>query len=111
MMIVWIGYMKIDKVKQKGKQNTQLELGGSKLSAREVVAHLISRLISCRELYVQYQCRNQMSKVDMSMDDTNLHCTICTYFDATLNLVSAEKDNCSVDTHAVICIFIVVYDC
>lgn len=94
----------------KGKQNTQLELGSTKLSVRMVVSRLISRLVTCREHCAQYQWRNQMRKVDMTMGDLNLHRVICTDFGASLDLCSAEKNNCSVDNRAVICILFVVYN-
>ena len=44
------------------------------------------------------------------MGDPNLHRVICTDFGASLDLCSAEKDNCSVDNHVVICILFVVYN-
>eukprot|EP00593_Proboscia_inermis_P009033 CAMPEP_0171322350 /NCGR_PEP_ID=MMETSP0816-20121228/114902_1 /TAXON_ID=420281 /ORGANISM="Proboscia inermis, Strain CCAP1064/1" /LENGTH=60 /DNA_ID=CAMNT_0011820801 /DNA_START=1216 /DNA_END=1401 /DNA_ORIENTATION=+ len=42
------------------------------------------------------------------MSDAETTRVICTDFGATLDLSAAEKDNCSVDNHAVIDIFFVV---
>ena len=53
---------------------------------------------------VQYQWRNLIRKVDHTMSDPNLRCVICTDFGASLDLSATEKDNSSVDNHAVLCI-------
>ena len=42
------------------------------------------------------------------MSHPDKHRVICTGFGATLDLGSVEKGNCSVDNHAVMCIFFVV---
>ena len=42
------------------------------------------------------------------MSDADKHRVICTDFGATLDLCASEKDNCSVDNHAVLCIFFVL---
>ena len=46
----------------------------------------------------------------MTMGDPNLHRVICTYVGALLDPCSAEKGNCSVNNHAVICILFVVHN-
>ena len=48
-----------------------------------------------------------MHKIDTLMLNKNLHRLIMTDFGATLDLSASEKDNSSVDNHAVICIFFV----
>lgn len=40
------------------------------------------------------------------MSDPDVHRVICTDFGAMLDLMAAEKDNCSINNHAVICIFL-----
>ena len=49
-----------------------------------------------------------MQKVDMVMSNANKHPVICTIFRATLDLWASKKDNCSVDNHAILCIFFVL---
>ena len=44
----------------------------------------------------------------MSDDETTR--VYCTDFGATLDLMSSEKDNLSINNHAVICIFMVVHN-
>ena len=44
------------------------------------------------------------------MSNPDVSCVICTNFGATLDLHACEKDNSSVDNHAVICIFFVLSD-
>ena len=51
-----------------------------------------------------------MRQIDLTMSDKDTTRVICTDFGATLDLGAAEKDNCSVDNHSVICIFCVVYN-
>jgi hypothetical protein len=51
-----------------------------------------------------------MRSIDLIMSDPNIHRVICTDFGATLDLMAAEKDNCSINNHAVICICLVSYD-
>ena len=43
-----------------------------------------------------------MQTIDHTMSHNNLHCLICTYFGATLDLSAAKKYNGSVDNNAVI---------
>ena len=92
---------------KKGKQNTQLELGLQKVAVKDVVDRLRDALVVCRLHMSQYEWRNTMRKIDTIMSDRNLHRVIMTDFGATLDLSAAEKDNSSVDNHAVICIFFV----
>ena len=90
-----------------GKQNTQLELGMKQLPVKDVVKKLEASLDICRMHMAQYEWRNLMRKIDHTMSDRDKHRVICTDFGATLDLSAAEKDNSSVDNHAVICIFFV----
>ena len=95
---------------KKGKQNTQLELGLQKVAVRDVVDRLRDALVVCRIHMAQYEWRDTMRKIDTIMSDKNLHRCIMTDFGATLDLSAAEKDNSSVDNHAVICIFFVNFN-
>ena len=45
--------------------------------------------------------------MDLTISNTGLYCILFTDFGATLDLMVAEKDNLSVNNHAVICIFFV----
>ena len=47
-----------------------------------------------------------MMRIDLTMSHPDKHRVICTNFGATLDLGSVEKGNCSVDNHAVMCIFL-----
>ena len=96
--------------KQTGKANTQLELGEAKISVKDVVEKLSAQLELVRKHQAQYEWRNIMRKVDHFMSDPNKHRVICTDFGATLDLMSIEKDNSSVNNHAVICILFVSYN-
>ena len=51
-----------------------------------------------------------MRQIDLTMSDKDTTRVICTDFGTTFDLGAAEKDNCSVDNHSVICIFCVVYN-
>eukprot|EP00957_Ditylum_brightwellii_P039044 2950912-Ditylum_brightwellii.AAC.1 len=42
------------------------------------------------------------------MSHADTHRVFCTYFGATLDLRASETDNCSVDNHAILCIFFVL---
>ena len=50
-----------------------------------------------------------MRKIDLTMGDPNKHRVFCTDFGATLDLMGAEKDNSSVNNHAIIDIFFVAH--
>ena len=93
--------------KSTGRKNTQLELGVSTLTVKEVVKKLIAQLNIVREHQAQYEWRNQMFLRDRSMSKSDTHRVLFTDFGATLDLMAAEKDNSSVNNHAVICIFFV----
>ena len=51
-----------------------------------------------------------MRKIDLTMSDPNNTCVICTDFGVTLDLGASEKDNSSVNNHAVIAIFLVSHN-
>ena len=51
-----------------------------------------------------------MRKIDLLMSDGDTTQIICYDFGATLDLMSAEKDNSSVNNHAVICILLVNFN-
>lgn len=106
-LLEWVHADRQGKNKQ-GKQNTQLELGNTVLPVREVVSRLITKLNVLRQHQAQYEWRNHMRKLDLVMGDPDVHRAICTDFGATLDLGAMEKDNSSVNNHAVICIFFVL---
>ena len=89
------------------KKYTQLELGVSNLPVGEVVKKLITKLNIVREHQAKYEWRNQMLRVDLIISNDDFHCIIFIDFDATLDLMAVEKDNSSVNNHAVIFIFFV----
>ena len=47
-----------------------------------------------------------MLQIELTMSDPDRHRVICTDFGATLHFGLVEKGNCSVDNHAVMCIFL-----
>jgi hypothetical protein len=96
--------------KSNGQQNTQLELGTSKLKVEDVVVKLMQQLNICRIHQAKYEWSNVIRKIDMTLSHPDRHRIICTDFGATLDLGAIEKDNCSVNNHAVVCIFFVAYD-
>ena len=55
----------------------------------------------------QYEWRNKMIHRDHTMPNSDMHCVIFTDFGETLDLIATEKDNSSVNNHAVIFIFFV----
>jgi len=91
--------------KKNGEQNTQLELGTSKMSFSDTVKKLLTQLGVCRFHQFHYEWRNIIRKVDHSMSHPDVHRVFCTDFGATLDLCAIEKDNFSVDNHCVVCIF------
>ena len=91
---------------KKGKQNTQLELGKQQLPVGAVVCRLIKALEDACKHQVTYEWRNHMRKIDTTMSNPDKHRVLLTDFGATLDLRASETDNCSVDNHAVICIFL-----
>ena len=93
-----------------GKQNTQLELSLSILPVNEVMKKLQSQLVTCKLHQAEYRWHNHMRQLDLTMSDPNTTRVICTDFGATLDLGAVEKDNCSVDNHAIICIFFIIYN-
>ena len=92
-----------------GKQRTQLELSRAILPVCIIVAKFIEQLEICRLHQVEYKWINYARVLDFIMSPpTSL--VLATDFGATLNLCAAEKDNCSVDNHAVVAIFFVLRD-
>jgi len=75
-------------------------------SVGDVVKKLVSQLNICREHWYKYKWRNQMRNVDLIMSYPDLHWLLITYFGATLYLMATEKDNLSVNNHAVVCMFL-----
>ena len=94
--------------KRDGTPNTQLEVSISNREVRDIVSKLRKQLQVCRHHQVNYQWRNTMRNIDCTMSDPEKDRIICTDFGATLDLRGAEADNCSVDNHAVVCIFFVL---
>jgi hypothetical protein len=97
-------------VNKAGKANFQLELGLTRYPVKVVVLKLIDAIIVCRTHQSNYEWKNIMRKIDLLMSDGNTTRIICCDFGATLDLMSAEKDNSSVNNHAVICILLVNYN-
>jgi len=91
-----------------GKQNTQLEVQNRRYKVPEVLKKFVDALDKCRAHQASYEWKNWMRKLDMEMGDADMHRVICTDFGATLDLSAAEKDNCSVDNHAVLAIYFVL---
>ena len=95
-------------VKKNGKANTQLELSRTIAPVNVAMDKLMKQLVTCIKHVGEYRWRNHMKKLDLLMSN-HLHTrVICTDFGATLDLSAIEKDNSSVDNHAVICIFFVL---
>ena len=93
----------------KGKQNTQLELGHSRLSVKDILMKLVAKLDVARLHQAHYEWRDTMRKIDLAISDPNKHRIFCTDFGVTLDLMGAEKDNSSVNNHAIIDIFFVAH--
>ena len=91
-------------------RQTQLELSCTKLAVKDVLKKMIVQLGICRLHVGQYQWINHARKPNLVMSNPDVSCVICTDFGATLDLHASEKDNSSVDNHAVICIFFVLSD-
>ena len=94
--------------KKNGQQNTQLELGLSKCAVKDVVIKLVKSLGINRLHQAEYEWRNWMRKIDLTNSHPDIHRIIYTNFGATLDLSAIEKDNCSVNNHAAVCILFVV---
>jgi hypothetical protein len=76
-----------------------------------VIKRLIVSLEINRKHQAQYEWRDLMRKIDLTMSDhPNNTCVICTDFGTTLDLGASEKDNSSVNNHAVIAIFLVSHN-
>ena len=96
------------RIKKDGTPNTQLELSRTKLTVGQVMVKLQEQLIKCRLHVGRYKWSNYNRQLDYIMHDPNTTRTIMTDFGATLDLCAAEKDNSSVNNHAVVCIFFVL---
>ena len=92
-----------------GKQNTQLELSLGKLPVNIVMKKLMDQLVICRKHVGEMRWINFTRKLDLTMSNPEVCRVICTDFGATLDLHASEKDNSSIDNHAVICIFFVAH--
>ena len=95
--------------KKNGNPNTQLELTNVILPVKEVILKMKECLEDNRFHQAQYEWRNLIRKVDLTMSDSDLIRVLCTDFGATLDLCSFKKDNSSVNNHAVIAIFLVTH--
>ena len=94
----------------RGKQNKQFELSNVNLPVCDVVSCLINSLAKTRFHMAKYEWHNLMRKIDLLHSDPFLTMVFCTDFAATLDLGASEKDNCSVNNHAVVCILIATYN-
>jgi len=95
--------------KKNDNPNTQLELTNVILPVKEVILKMKECLEDNRFHQAQYEWRNLIRKVDLTMSDSDLIRVLCTDFGATLDLCSFKKDNSSVNNHAVIAIFLVTH--
>ena len=77
---------------------------------KDVLRKMIMQLEICCLHVGQYQWINHAQRLDLIMSNPDVSCVICTDFGATLDLHACEKDNISVDNHAVICILFVLTD-
>lgn len=96
-----------DKETKQGK-NTQLELGIPILPVNETMNKMKAQLEIFKLHQEEYKQLNHARKIDLTMSNPDTKRVICTEFGATLDLGAVEKDNCSVENHAIICIFVVV---
>ena len=94
---------------KKGKQNTQLEIGHSRQPVKDILLKMAAKLEVARLHQAHYEWRDTMRKIDLTMSDPNKHRIFCTDFGATLDLMGAEKDNSSVNNHAIVDIFFVAH--
>ena len=99
---------KLIKQSKNGKKNTQLEVQNRRYKVNEVIKKLEDSLQICRKHQAAYEWKTWMRQIDMQMSNPDKHRIICTDFGATLDLAAAEKDNCSVDNHAVLAIYFVL---
>jgi len=95
-------------VKKNGQANTQLELSRTIVPVNEAMDKMMKQLVTCIQHVGEYRWRNHIKKLDLTMSNPLHTRVICTDFGATLDLSAIEKDNSSVDNHAVICIFFVL---
>lgn len=93
-----------------GKQNTQLELTTKTHPLSLVISKLKDATNKCRIHQAQYEWRNIMQKIDKTMTNSDTSQVVFTDFGATLDLMASEKDNSSINNHAVVCIFMVTYN-
>ena len=93
-----------------GNLRTQLELTRSVLPVEVVLAKLVEQAEVCRLHQAQYQWINHARKLDFVMSNSSNTRVTATDFGAMLSLYASKKDNCSVDNHAVVCIFFVLSD-
>ena len=70
---------------------------------------MVAKLEVARLHQAQYEWRDTMRKIDLTMSNPNTHRIFCTDFGATLDLMGAEKDNSSVNNHAIVDIFFVAH--
>jgi hypothetical protein len=71
---------------------------------------LMDALEVCRLHQAKYEWKNLVRKIDIIMSDPGTTRIYCTDFGATLDLMSSEKDNSSVNNHTVICIVMVSHN-
>ena len=90
-----------------GKFNTQLELGCSIFSVKQMIIKMVAQLVIYREHQCQHQWQNITKKKDLIMSNLDLYFVIYTDFGATLDLMACEKDSSIMNNHTVICIFFV----
>ena len=60
-------------IDKNGKSNTQIKLGHSFLPVKEVIHKLIEKLNICCEHQCQYQWKNTMKSIDLTISERNLH--------------------------------------
>ena len=93
---------------KKGEQNTQIELSESSLPIKEVVNRLATQLTIARTHFSHGNWLNMTRRLDTNTFSTS-ELLVFTDFSATMDLHAAKADNSSVNNHAVLAIYVVLY--
>jgi hypothetical protein len=93
---------------ERGVPNTQLELAPSWLTLAHLIQRFTKQLKICRTHFIETKWINRMRLIDVQAPQPH-ELLVCTDFSATLDLMAKQKMNSSVDSHAVLAIYVILH--
>ena len=97
-------------VKSNGEQNTQLQLTNAKHAVTDLISKTLKQLETFLMHLAEKRQRNNFKRLDVDVSNKDATRAMLDDFGATLGLGTSEKDNCSADNYALMCVFLCLVD-